>query len=478
MVKLCLFFLFLMAAVCLQAGAQLQYEAKSHDITISLESLLPMIKLKEAYVNNFKSYEEALKIHLKQVHLAIKHAEDLLSALTAKPGHNLWHQFRLIRHMYWDWPQYFKLMQKVLGSKEIAMSQSRLHEQPTGIDFEEALGAIYKLQTVYSLDPGDMAGGILRGKRYSRKKWGPSECFMFGLVNLYIKHYETAEYWLELALFYYDAHRNQKQFDTMVMKYITILEMLVEATKGFGRFSASIEHAHEVLSIQPDNQYMLKQLSKLQLLESQPFKRSQPEEDVLHLHNLKTLCAMSYPRKVNDVHCRYLRSTPFLQLAPIRQENLDNEAHVYLYHDLFNHEEIEALKSLARPRLKRQKISSNFTCKIAQLSNSAQDIIRTVNRRIQDVSGMDMNEKEVLQVVNYGIAGRYDLDDSAGSAATALIFMSNVQQGGETVFPFLSLRVKPQKGSLLLWRNTDWSVLHNSCPLIIGNMWVATKKLN
>ncbi|XP_022217620.2 prolyl 4-hydroxylase subunit alpha-1-like [Drosophila obscura] len=471
MVKVYLFLLLLTAA-----GAQIQYEPTSHGITISLDSLLPMLKLKEAYVQNFNSYKEALKIQLKQVQLVIKHAEDLLKATKrAKSGHNFWHEFRLIRHLHWDWPQCLKLMKKVLGSKEIAVSQARCHEHPTGIDFEEALGAMYRLQTVYSLDPGDMAGGILRGKRYSRKKWGPSECFMFGLVNLYIEHYETAEYWLELALFYFDAHRNPKQFDTMVMKYTTILEMLVEATKGFGRFAASMEHAHEVLSIQPDHPYMLKQLVKLKLLESQPFVRSEPKEDFVQL---KALCAKSYPRRVNYVHCRYLRSTPFLQLAAIRMEQLDHEAPIYIYHDLFNHEEIEALKSLARPKLQRPRISRNCTCKVAELSTSNHDIIRTVNRRIQDVSGMDLNEKEMLQIINYGIAGRYDLDDSAGSAATALIFLSNVRQGAETVFPFLSLRVKPRKGSLLLWRNSDWSVLHKSCPLIIGNMWVATKMLN
>ncbi|BFF97548.1 prolyl 4-hydroxylase subunit alpha-2-like [Drosophila madeirensis] len=470
MVKVCLFLLLLTAA-----GAQLQYETKTHDVAVSLESLVPMLKLKEAYVQNFESYKQALEIQLKQVYRLIRHTEDLLEGKTAKTGHSFWQQFRLIRHMHWDWPQSLKLMQKVLGANEIAFSQERCHELPTGIDFEEALGAIYRLQTVYSLDPADMAGGILRGKRYSRKKWEPNECFMFGLVNLYVKNYETAEYWLELALFYYDAHRNPKQFETMVMKYITILEMLVEATKGFGRFSASMEHALEVLSIQPDHPYMLQLLPKLQLLESQPFKRTEPEEDYV---KLKALCAKLYPRKVNDLHCSYLRSTPFLQLAAIRMEQLTNEASVNIYYELFNDEEIEALKSLTRPVLQRPEGSKNFTYKIVQFSHTKHDIIRTVNQRIQDVSGMDLNGDEMLHVVNYGMAGRYDLEDSAGSAATALIFLSNVQQGGDTVFPFLSLRVKPQKGSMLLWRNSDWSVLHKSCPLIMGNMWVATKRLN
>jgi len=51
-------------------------------------------------------------------------------------------------------------------SKEILISQDLLMQQPTSVDFEESLGAIYRLQTVYNLDSYDMAEGILDGKDY------------------------------------------------------------------------------------------------------------------------------------------------------------------------------------------------------------------------------------------------------------------------------------------------------------------------
>jgi len=71
-----------------------------------------------------------------------------------------------LRHKYTDWPQYINILKKELGSKEILISQDLLMQQPTSVDFEESLGAIYRLQTVYNLDSYDMAEGILEGKDY------------------------------------------------------------------------------------------------------------------------------------------------------------------------------------------------------------------------------------------------------------------------------------------------------------------------
>ena len=55
--------------------------------------------------------------------------------------------------------------------------------------------------------------------------------------------------------------------------------------------------------------------------------------------------------------------------------------------------------------------------------------------------------------------------------------MNNVKQGGATVFPRIQLAVVPQKGTALLWHNTDnrgecmENTLHGACPVIVGTKW-------
>ncbi|CAH9108683.1 unnamed protein product [Cuscuta epithymum] len=80
--------------------------------------------------------------------------------------------------------------------------------------------------------------------------------------------------------------------------------------------------------------------------------------------------------------------------------------------------------------------------------------------------------------------------------ASFLLYLSNVEEGGETMFPFehgqnmdsnydfrecLGLKVKPRKGDGLLFYSLlqngtiDATSLHGSCPVIKGEKWVATK---
>ena len=83
--------------------------------------------------------------------------------------------------------------------------------------------------------------------------------------------------------------------------------------------------------------------------------------------------------------------------------------------------------------------------------------------------------------------------------ATVLMYLSNVEKGGETIFPNAEAKesqpkdeswsecahkgyaVKPEKGDALLFfslhldATTDSRSLHGSCPVIEGEKWSATK---
>ncbi|XP_037720326.1 prolyl 4-hydroxylase subunit alpha-1-like [Drosophila subpulchrella] len=476
MVKMLLLFIVLAAGVGLHAKGLVLSAPESYDFAISSESQLSLLKLRETQVKNLQNYNEVLKKHLKKIRLAIKYSEDLLKT----PAHNLLLDFKVLRHMYTNWPQYLNILKKELGSKEILISQDLLMQQPTSVDFEESLDAIYRLQTVYNLDSYDMAEGILDGKEYKVKKWSIDECLILGLMYQYLKHYNESENWLQLALYYYEDHPNREELKIKLWEHSNLLESLVEANKGLGRYLEAKKFAQDLLSILPNHSYMLKQLPRLEYLQANPSKLTNPKKG----HQLqKEICSKRYRKPNTNLVCRYVDWNPFLQLAPLKMEELSIETHISIFHGFLGKKDVETLKNASRPKLQRNEhLSWNCSCKIGNLSSSSHDIARKINDLIIDITGFPPKGNQMLEVINYGIAGNYNPDDTAKSTspnkANALIFLSNAERGGEIVFPSRQLKVKPRKGSMLVWVNPKGSVIYHQCPILKGNMWVANKVLN
>ena len=111
--------------------------------------------------------------------------------------------------------------------------------------------------------------------------------------------------------------------------------------------------------------------------------------------------------------------------------------------------------------------------------------------RIMDMVGLPPNNAEHMQLLKYGPGEYYrlhhdwipeQLDAACGPRAfTFFLYLSDVDEGGGTHFPYLNLTVHPKRGSAVLWphgldtnpREKDVRTHHEAMPVVQGTKWGA-----
>ncbi|CDY29362.1 hypothetical protein HID58_022004 [Brassica napus] len=202
-------------------------------------------------------------------------------------------------------------------------------------------------------------------------------------------------------------------------------------------------------------------------------------------------------------------------------EVLSWEPRAFVYHNFLSKEECEYLISLAKPHMVKSTVVDSETGKSKDsrvrtssgtfLRRGRDKIIKTIEKRIADYTFIPADHGEGLQVLHYEEGQKYEphydyfvdefnTKNGGQRMATMLMYLSDVEEGGETVFPAANmnfssvpwynelsacgkkgLSVKPRMGdALLFWSmrpdaTLDPSSLHGGCPVIRGNKWSSTK---
>jgi len=183
---------------------------------------------------------------------------------------------------------------------------------------------------------------------------------------------------------------------------------------------------------------------------------------------------------------------------------------VYLIENFLSHSECDHIIVAAHAQLSRSTVvdSKSSAGVIDDVRTSRgmffpqfpQDpILQRIEKRIAKLTKIPIENGEGLQVLHYGVGGEYkphyDFFDSktqGGAAhlsrggqriATLIMYLRNTEEGGETIFPYPNIRVKPTKGNAILFYNClpngqeDGLSLHGGAPVIRGEKWIATKWL-
>ncbi|KAF3444728.1 hypothetical protein FNV43_RR14421 [Rhamnella rubrinervis] len=205
---------------------------------------------------------------------------------------------------------------------------------------------------------------------------------------------------------------------------------------------------------------------------------------------------------------------------PTRVTQLSWKPRAFLYKGFLSGEECDHLIILAKDKLEISMVADNESGKSIMsevrtssgmfLQKAQDEIVAGIEARIAAWTFLPVENGESMQILHYENGQKYEphfdyFHDKANQelgghrVATVLMYLSNVEKGGETIFPNSESKmsqpkgddmsdcakngyaVKPEKGDALLFfslhpdATTDSNSLHGSCPVIEGEKWSATK---
>ncbi|KAF6253134.1 hypothetical protein COO60DRAFT_1643423 [Scenedesmus sp. NREL 46B-D3] len=209
----------------------------------------------------------------------------------------------------------------------------------------------------------------------------------------------------------------------------------------------------------------------------------------------------------------------------LRIETISWSPRAFLYHNFLSREEVDHIVGAVEKLVRRSQVidtktgqhtmDSIRTSYGAPLRRGQDSVVAAVEARIAEWTRLPADHGEPIQVLRYQNGQKYDAhwdwfddpthpaDSGENRAATVLMYLGDVEEGGETTLPLgkfidagrqrlanpsecaakgSGLAVVPRKGdALLFWdmhvdgTRVDRAALHASCPTLKGTKWTATK---
>ena len=179
-------------------------------------------------------------------------------------------------------------------------------------------------------------------------------------------------------------------------------------------------------------------------------------------------------------------------------EQLHATTDIRLFRALLTHDECDFLAELAAPRFRpalifhesrkqfvRDPLRDSDASSFPIVSETP--FVHALNRRIAAASGTSYEQGETLQILRYAPGQQYrpHFDAIPGMANqrifTAIAWLTDGYEGGETAFPELGLAVRGDRGDLLLFANAlpdgrpDPAMRHAGRPILSGTKLIASR---
>jgi prolyl 4-hydroxylase len=180
------------------------------------------------------------------------------------------------------------------------------------------------------------------------------------------------------------------------------------------------------------------------------------------------------------------------------EQRLCEEMEVRLFAQLFTPEECTYVIAQAEPEFRRSTVADQLGGReyVDAARNSegstlhwflADPAVHALNQRLASASHSSVKQGEHLHILRYGVGQEfrphYDWSETVDNQRikTALVYLNEDYEGGETLFVESGLKVKGRTGDAIVFRNAtdegdrDMKAMHAGLPVTSGTKLIASK---
>ncbi|CAH1267395.1 P4HA3 [Branchiostoma lanceolatum] len=437
--------------------------------------------------------------------------------------HNPIGAYLLIKRLNQEWANAIKTLpqpQEVFGEMYEEL------QLPSLADLEGCALALMRLQDVYNLDMRRVIDGEIVMKcrpndtdachdvnvselknRTVPLRLSILDVFYFGIVAQSHNDFYHAALWLNETLAIMNANECELCPDRR-----EVLDRLADTYSKLRNHRGALQLFSESYRIDPTNPHTQARIRDEEYyanLQGNYVWQLQRSDDWEGRDKYEELCRVGVlqnraPRA--SVSCRYFRPSPYFYLQPIKMEVLhETNPVIHLFHDIVSESEAARMREMAVPKFHRSVVVGddggdaiilNRVSETAWHFDYDDPVVARLSRRVDYATGLSTAEgtAEAFQVVNYGLGGQYipHTDYFEGDhvtrhvqngnrVVTFLLYLSDVDAGGATVFPIVDVAVPVVRNSAAVFWSMEKSgavvpnSLHAGCPVLIGSKWIANK---
>ncbi|CAG7819254.1 unnamed protein product [Allacma fusca] len=376
-------------------------------------------------------------------------------------------------------------------------------------DLEFVAEGILRLHLIHDYDLKQFANGKISRKFTTNCTLSSAHCYEISQIALSLRDFSSAIEWLELAkekvLVDHQASSSFIQF---------LLWNAIEKHNGYFDEDLFLDleptfFNREISHVPQDS----RNATKIRNIQLETFKGNN-ERYYKDLNFLRLCSGQTQPvNNESELFCWYeLKTHLSLTIGPMKMEFLSRDPDVVQIYEVLHDKEMQPILDDTSSRLQPSMVGGKPSFKGNKLRDSAPvsvdkktrtalvswyfgEVDMTVSQNIERITGLHVLERtaaEDLQIAAYPLAGHYGSHLDAFSPAlgnsenmqriaTFMFYLSDVDEGGSTVFTSQGVAATPVKGSALFWYDvytdgsSDWSTTHGACPVVVGEKWAANK---
>lgn len=172
-----------------------------------------------------------------------------------------------------------------------------------------------------------------------------------------------------------------------------------------------------------------------------------------------------------------------------------DEPLIVLLGNVLSNDECNELIQMSKDRLNRSKVGALHHVDDIRTSSGMffhegeNNLVARIEKRASQIMNVPIEHGENLQILHYEPGQEYRphfdffLNPSANNnrISTLVIYLNDVELGGETLFPKVNFSISPRRGNAVYFeyfyndQELNELTLHAGNPVVLGEKWVATQ---